>query len=177
MASSMSSPMSQAFDRTVSQNASRAEMIGLSETAPQKKKRKSATIARSSLTRSHGASGLRVGSSSSRGRLLYSAGGTGPVSWSGHASPGLPFPLPVSASLIGSPCLVPRPLHRPATWELRSSLRCGARSLALLDRPRRDDFVDGLGILHVAPRLAPDHECVEQARRGIGQRRLVHRIG
>ena len=88
--------MSHAFERTVSQNASRVETIGLSETAPQKKNRKSATIARSSLTRSHGASGLRVGSSSSRGRLLYSDGGTGPVSWSGHASPGLAPPFPVS---------------------------------------------------------------------------------
>src|SRR5207248_6952941 len=31
-------------------------------------------------------------------------------------------------SLTGPPCLVPRPVHRPTTWELRSSLRCGARS-------------------------------------------------
>src|SRR5437870_6001082 len=31
-------------------------------------------------------------------------------------------------SLIGSPCLVPRPVYRSATWELRSSLRCGAHS-------------------------------------------------
>src|SRR5438876_5197787 len=28
-------------------------------------------------------------------------------------------------SLIGPPCLDPRPVHRSATWELRSSLRCG----------------------------------------------------
>src|SRR5213075_934674 len=36
-------------------------------------------------------------------------------------------------SLISAPCLVPRPLHRSATWELRSSLRCGARSSVGLD--------------------------------------------
>src|SRR5437016_12599131 len=42
----------------------------------------------------------------------------------------------MSLSLIGSPCLVPRPVHRSATLELRSSLRSasgqrGARSCRL----------------------------------------------
>src|SRR5207253_7511083 len=55
-------------------------------------------------------------------------------------------------SLIGSPCLVPRPMHRPPTWELRSSLRCGARSSV-----HRASFLGRGTDLHhgtCAPRLA-----------------------
>src|SRR5437879_6430743 len=51
----------------------------------------------------------------------------------------------VPRPLIGPPCLVPRPVHRSATRELRSSLRCGARSCGSGRVERRLDTV-GLGL-------------------------------
>src|SRR5438552_9366004 len=47
----------------------------------------------------------------------------------------------------GPPCLVPRPVHRSAPWELRSSLRCGARSCGSGRVERGPDAV-GLGLAH-----------------------------